>query len=88
VGSFQANAFDLYDMLGNVWEWVGDWYGDDYYRNSPKNDPQGPSSGAFRVLRGGSWFNPPASVRAAFRYFLEPGIRDNILGFRLLRINP
>ena len=84
VGQKRPNGLGLYDMSGNVWEWVSDWYNKDYYRNSPKNDPPGPGSGQYKVLRGGSWSDFfPRNVRAAYRLRFEPSRRDNNIGFRL-----
>jgi len=83
VGQKRPNGLGLYDMSGNVWEWVSDWYDEDYYHNSPKNDPPGPSSGQDKVLRGGSWLALPWLVRAADRGWNEPSGRGNVVGFRL-----
>jgi formylglycine-generating enzyme required for sulfatase activity len=82
VAQKRANGFGLYDMLGNVWEWVNDCYDWNYYRNSPSQDPSGPASGQLRVLRGGSWLSFPRSVRVSDRDRGLPGGRDNGLGFR------
>jgi hypothetical protein len=82
VGQKRANAFGLYDMLGNVWEWVNDWYDQNYYQNSPSQDPTGPASGQKRVLHGGSWLNGPRSVRVSLRNGYNPGSRNVGVGFR------
>jgi len=76
----QPNAWGLYDMMGNVWEWCGDWYGD--YPNGAVTDPVGPTSGSYRVCRGGSWFYSARGVRSAKRVRNEPAFRMNFLGFR------
>ena len=55
VKQFPANGYGLYDMTGNVWEWVNDWYAPDYFRRFPVDNPQGPRSADQKVQRGGSW---------------------------------
>jgi formylglycine-generating enzyme required for sulfatase activity len=84
VGSFPRNAFGLYDMHGNVWEWCQDWYGKGYYETSPTTDPQGPSTGVYRLLRGASWSICPWNCRSASRYWNAPFARYDYFGFRIL----
>ena len=81
------NAWRLYDMLGNVWEWVADWYKNDYYQtlSSPAVDPPGPTSGDYRVLRGGSCLVFPGGVRASNRGRSPPESRYDGSGFRCAR---
>jgi formylglycine-generating enzyme required for sulfatase activity len=83
VGEKQPNAWGLYDMHGNVWEWCADWHDEGYYRNSPLDDPKGPATGSSRVFRGGGWFAVAAGCRAAFRGTLDPSTRASSIGFRL-----
>jgi len=83
VGSFPPNGYGLYDMAGNVWEWCADWYDNGYYANSPYNSPLGPDPGAYRVLRGGSWFGLNwHSLRVANRGRYYPTITTYFFGFR------
>ena len=83
VGQKQPNELGLYDMSGNVWEWVADWYSS--YSRGPVTDPRGPSTGTHRVIRGGGWLNPARSCRAARRSNELPGSRSYVTGFRLAR---
>ena len=87
VGGLKPNDWGLYDMHGNVWEWVQDRYKKDYYgtRPNPDTDPQGPEKGSFRVFRGGSWLYPALLCRSAYRLWNGPDYRVFNLGFRLLR---
>jgi formylglycine-generating enzyme required for sulfatase activity len=82
VGMKLANRFGLFDMSGNVWEWVNDWYAPAYDAQTAAIDPQGPPSGQMRVLRGGSWLNPRTLIRASDRARSDPEVRFNYFGFR------
>ncbi|MDA8405918.1 MAG: SUMF1/EgtB/PvdO family nonheme iron enzyme [Deltaproteobacteria bacterium] len=84
VGSYPPNGFGLYDMDGNVMEWVQDYYDRNYYETSPINDPQGPATGSGRVNKGGNWFASPADCRCAFRGFSGETMSFWNLGFRVV----
>jgi formylglycine-generating enzyme required for sulfatase activity len=85
VGQLQPNAWGLFDMLGNIWEWCQDWFEQDYYAKSPKDNPQGPASGSDRVLRGGGFDNNARYCRSASRSRGAPDSRNHCVGFRLVR---
>ena len=86
----KANDWKLYDLSGNVWEWVWDWYGN--YEEKKQRDPVGPpkvdAGAADRVVRGGGWHADAGWLRVAFRNRSTPGFRDRDLGFRLVRSYP
>lgn len=87
VGSYSGNAFGVFDMIGNVWEWVADCYTDDYteFQHSAKLSPASEACST-RTIRGGSWSSLSRQLRAATRVWNEASVRANILGFRLVRL--
>lgn len=87
VGSYPPNGYGLYDMQGNVVEWVMDWYAPDYYAHSPQVNPQGPESGRFRLIRGGGWHSGATCNRVYYRNALPPNWLDFNVGFRCASSN-
>jgi formylglycine-generating enzyme required for sulfatase activity len=85
VGSFPPNGYGLYDITGNVWEWISDFYGSDYYASSPSENPKGPERGRFKVIRGGSWHSGAMCVQTFYRNGLSPSWVDFAVGFRCVK---
>jgi formylglycine-generating enzyme required for sulfatase activity len=86
VGSFPPNDYGLFDMSGNVWEWVSDWFDAEYYRKSPEANPTGPDSGREKVVRGGSYVDGSGPLRVAHRHWYPPQSRYKWLGVRCAKI--
>lgn len=77
-----ANAWKLYDMSGNVWEWVNDWYGEQYYAQSPSKNPVGPENGDVKLMRGGAFSGNTANLRPSSRAWATPFSASPYVGFR------
>ncbi len=88
VGSYPPNGYNLYDMSGNVWEWVSDWYTENYYQVAPSKDPAGPHFGFLKMIRGGSWINAPDFLRSSFRNWSDPAAQTGYFGFRCALSTP
>ncbi len=90
VGTYERgkSPYEVYDMAGNVWEWVADWYDADYYPKSPEKNPHGPSSGGSKALRGGSWNSSPENLRSSYRGADHPSYQPAAIGVRCAQDAP
>lgn len=88
VAQFPANAFGLFDMAGNAWEWCSDWYEQHYYAAAAENNPKGPETGLYRVIRGGSWADVPKYLTCAYRSWARQAERSPNIGFRCAKSFP
>ena len=86
VGSFEPNAWYLYDMIGNVWEWCDDFFDSKFYQSSPRENPHNSARDGDRVVRGGGWYDVAGDCRPADRDRDGPASRDDVLGFRLAAV--
>jgi sulfatase modifying factor 1 len=85
IGTYPPNAYGLYDVCGNAWEWVSDWYSAEYYGRGEMRDPAGPETGSMRIVRGGSWVNDDLSMlRCAYRHKVPPDTYAYSVGFRIV----
>jgi formylglycine-generating enzyme required for sulfatase activity len=88
VGMLLPNAWGLYDMAGNVWEWCQDYYSSSYFTTAAQTDPAGPTSGSSRVLRGGSLYIDSGECRSAYRAYISPDDCSEDQGFRVVLAPP